>query len=137
MQRIEGKPNRLSYWLLRRRMSAAEVATKMVDGNAADIREFELGRALPTRHDLKAIAEALEVSPIDIWDREELDLLGLLKGEHEIKDPHEGQVRFRVWMLQDEKTKLEKAIAKLGYDTPTAWFRHMAAVTTRRAEKGE
>ena len=132
MRRIE--PNKLSYWLLKRRVSAAEVEKVMQDGNAADVREFELGRALPTRRDLQGIAKILDVSPVDIWNREELDLLGLLKGEHEIKDPHEGQVRFRVWMLQDEKTKLENAIAKLGYDTPTAWFRHMAAVTTRRAE---
>lgn len=127
--------NRLSYWLHKRRMSAGMLAEHMKDGNSADVREFELGRALPTRRDLKAIAQALSVTPTEIWDREQLDLLGLLKGEHEIKDAHEGQVRFRVWMLADEKLKLEDAIAALGYDTPTAWFRHMAAITLNRAER--
>lgn len=131
----EKASNRLSYWMTKRRMSAGMLAEHMKDGNSADVREFELGRALPTRRDLKAIVQALSVTPIDIWNRDELDLLGLLKGEHEIKDAHEGQQQFRVWLLTDEKDKLEKAIKALGYDTPTAWFRHMAAVTLNKAER--
>lgn len=128
--------NRLGYWMLKRKMSTDALTRRLVDGNATALGLMEQGKALPTRTDLEAITDALDVNAIEIWTREQLDLLKLLKGEKEVKDWHEGQVRFKVWMLPEEKAMLEDAIKKLGYETPTAWFRQMAAITLAKTERG-
>lgn len=127
--------NRLSHWMIRRKVSVDDLVKRCVDANATAIAMMEQDRALPTRRDLRIIAQTLDVAATDIWAREKLDLLGLLVDKDDSRKDHAGQERFRVWMLPEEKAKLEKAINALGYTNPTSWFREMADWTVKAAEK--
>lgn len=132
--------NRLSYWMLKRKVSTDTLTCKLHDGNATAVRLMEQGRVLPTRPDLGAITELLQVGATEIWTREQLDLLKLLKSEEKSKDWHEGQTQFRVWMLPEEKELLERSIKALGYKTPTDWFRaaaNQAVVIAESKKRGK
>lgn len=131
--RSERKGNRLSHWMLKRGVSVDDLVKRCIDANATAIDLMEKDKCMPTRGDLQCISDALQCVPTDIWPRGRLDLLGLLKDEKAVEKDHPGEVRFRVWMLQEEKDKLERAIKELGYRTPTDWFRDMAAMTLTKA----
>ena len=125
--------NKLNHFMLWRGRGTAALTEAMEDGQANALAAIEQGQALPTKGDLAAICEALRVKPTDIWAEDDLDLLGLLHGGNGRQ--HGDQTEYRYWIDKDYKHKLEVAIKLLGYKTSAAWFRKVADLTIRTAEK--
>lgn len=114
-------------------MSQGQLSALMPDDQSQITLSFiETGKALPTLPYLEALCGVFDATPAELYKEEDLDLLGLMKGNTgdgvQIIDggsdkSHSGMVEFRTWLRPHEKKNLESAINYLGYRNMAEWFR--------------
>lgn len=118
-------------------LTQSDVAAHMPEGtNAMCVSYIETGKLLPTREGLNALCALFGCLPTDLYQLEDLNLLGTaVPEEPEVKvqlktrsDPansrqHGDMVEFRTWLKPSEKDQLENAVASLGYRSMAEWFR--------------
>lgn len=118
-------------------LTQSDVAAHMPEGtNAMCVSYIETGKLLPTREGLNALCALFGCLPTDLYELEDLNLLGATVSEEpeveaQLKtrsDPansrqHGDMVEFRTWLKPSEKDQLENAVASLGYRSMAEWFR--------------
>lgn len=129
-------------------ISQGNLAGQMPDEvNAVAMSFLVAGKVLPTRDGMKKMCGVFGCSPIDIYEPEDIDLLGLVNGDEEReaedakehgygisdgKSGHKGMTRFYAWLKPSEKEELTKAVATLGYRNSAEWLRDMYRQTIQR-----
>ena len=104
------------------------------DTSTLTLSVLESGKALPTRPYLDDLCDTLHTTPTDLYNSEDLDLLGSLPEPSADADgeaiitaasdrDHTGLVEFRTWLKPHEKKNIEAATAFLGYRSMAEWFR--------------
>jgi DNA-binding XRE family transcriptional regulator len=123
-------------------ISQGNLAGQMPDDvNAVAMSFLVAGKVLPTRDGMKKMCDVFSCSPIDIYEPEDIDLLGLANDgkadeTDEVEEPkdhlfarpdeksgHKGMTRFYTWLKPSEKEQLAKAVEALGYRNCAEWFR--------------
>lgn len=123
-------------------ISQGALAEAMPDGvEAVALGFIENGRVLPTKAGMKVLCEMFNCRPDDLYDRNELNLTGDEPQELEGRTTRErvrheeGMQQFRVWLRDNEKAALERAISELNYRSSAEWMREMYRNTIARAKR--
>jgi len=125
--------------MIRTRLSAAGISSKAL-AKEIEITEVAMsfilnGYVLPTREKLQRMCEILKCEPLDLYDADDLKILGSVKsgskksgtqiGGRSVKDRAEGSTRLFFWINDQEKASLIEAVKSLGYRSITEWLREM------------
>jgi transcriptional regulator with XRE-family HTH domain len=102
--------------------------------SAEEASRIARGKILPTVKKLEIICALLEVKPLDLYEKKEIDLLSVLKGEREPLEPDTYRFSARLpreWcgVLMD-KEKLRKC----GYYSKTHWLKVCLGRLTKQYE---
>lgn len=125
--------------MIKTRLSAAGISSKAL-AKEVEITEVAMsfilnGYVLPTREKLQRMCEILKCEPLDLYDEDDLKILGNVKsgskksgtqiGGRSVKDRAEGSTRLFFWINDQEKASLIEAVKSLGYRSITEWLREM------------
>ena len=104
------------------------------------------GKVLPTRGGLEALCSLLDCTPTDLYDPDDIDLLGVGSSGDDIDESvrldlnvtpksgrqHDGMCELRAWLRPSEKEALANAVTDLGYRSVAEWLREMIRNTVAR-----
>lgn len=116
-------------------MSQGEIAQAMYgSSNHTVVSLLESGRCLPNPEGMKTLCDLFKCKPSDLFDPEMLTVFTDEKPASQPlpEKPGDALVQLRVWIKQDEKKALEKALSQLGYPSTAEWLREQMRIAHER-----
>ena len=90
----------------------------------AEISRYVNGHSLPSVKNLTAICQELDYKPLDLYEKEEIDLLSVLKEKKEgTLEPHLYRLSVRLPREWCDILFSKEKMQKCGYKSNTQWLR--------------
>lgn len=112
--------NRINEYRTKKGITQADLADQISGKpNKSLVSIIETGSALPTVDFLRDMCKALDCTPLDLYDADDINLTLPFKEEIQ-KDSS-----IRIRLSDEEREKFDEALATVGYGSFEEWFREV------------